>query len=595
MIKLSKKVIWAVVALILILAVIISSILIFLTDGKYNKNKYNSTTVSALGGSKQKDANLNKITLTEDNGAININLHFISGSSLEETSPCLVPEYKVEFLESPLRLQVTLKDMVYWDYMVEGMPDDQTFLINGMFQMSPYNNNTDTTLFFSLSKSVKFKVLEQDNVLTISLKPDKKDKQQDGWYLACDMYYEYQTGEKTGYGFTPSLCDDKISVIMLSQQFKTEKQAIKERDKLLTSTLEGTEIRIISLKAGELPTYSESSSTHALLGESILSVDGAKVTLPLFYGDARFLAWNPDGSGALFAKTEEGYEKLYIADKNGARHLLTENGFATVIKPFFSADGSRLVFVDQSETSTVVTTLDINSGKVTVINKEENAFGEIIMGVALNETGTKLYCLSGNETYSIKVYDFATDKITTLKDNILLESDLYYHNGYLYYCDVVDEYEAVVRLNITSNQQELLHKGAQFTVSPDGTKLALIVEDYETAVCNLRVVDLENNAWDTVAEDVVTTEFFFGFDSKQLYFTVETGDDEFYYQIMCYDVETMECLSKAQAINSVFFPSNKPNEIIISVMYMDETGSRHATYIADFDKMVVGENIQQGE
>ena len=595
MIKLSKKVIGAFVALILVLAVIISSIMIFTSGGKYNKNKYNNTTVTTEGGSKQKDANLNEISLTEDNGAININLHFISGSSLEETTPCKVPEYKVEFLEAPLRLQITLKDMVYWDYMVQGVPDDETFLINGMFQMSPYNNNTDTTLYFSLSKSVKFKVLEQDNLLTISLKPDKKDKQEDGWYLACDMYYEYQTGEKTDYGFTPVLCSDKISVIMMSQRFKNENQAKNERDKLLTSSLEGVEIRLISLKAGELPTYSESSSTHALLGESILSIDGAKTTLPLFYSDARFLAWNPDGSGALFAKTEDGQEKLYIADKNGARHLLTETGFSTVIKPFFSSDGTRLVFVDQSENTTVVTAIDVQSGKVTVINKEENAFGEIIMGVALNETGTKLYCLSGSEAYSIKVYDFATDKITTLKDNILLESDLYYHNGYLYYCDVVDEYEAVVRLNITSGQQELLHKGAQFTISPDGTKLALIVEHYETAVCDLRVVDLENNAWDTVMEDVVTTEFFFGFDSKQLYFTVETGDDEFYYQIMCYDVEKMKCVSKAQAINSVFFPSNKPNEIIISVMFNDETGSHHATYIADFDKMVVGENAEQGE
>lgn len=595
MIKLSKKVIWAFVALILIIAVIVSSILIFSNDGKYNKNKYNSTTVFASGGTKQKDANLNAITLNEENGAININLHFVSGSSLEETTPCQVPEYKVEFLESPLRLQVTLKDMMYWDYMVQGIPDDKTFLINGMFQMSPYSDNTDTTLYFSLSKSVKFKVIEQDNVLTISLKPDKKDKQADGWYLACDMYYEYQTGEKTDYGFTPSLCDDKISVIMLSQRFKTENQAENERDKLLTSSLEGVEIRLISLKAGELPTYSESSTSQALLGESILSIDGAKTTLPLFYGDARFLAWNPDGSGALFAKTEDGQEKLYIADKNGARHLLTETGFSTVIKPFFSSDGARLVFVDQSENTTVVTALDVQSGKVNVINKEENSFGEIIMGVALNETGTKLYCLSGSETYSIKVYDFATDKITTLKDNILLESDFYYNNGYLYYCDVIDEYEAVVRLNITSGEQELLHKGAQFTISPDGKKLALIVEHYETAVCDLRVVDLEKNAWDTVMEDVVTTEFFFGFDSKQLYFTVETGDDEFYYQIMCYDVEKMECVIKAQAINSVFFPSNKPNEIIISVMYNDETGSRHATYIADFDKMVVGENTEQGE
>ncbi len=595
MAKLNKKVVWFFVALLLVLAVILSSILIFTSGNKYSKNKFNKTTFSCSGGQKQKNANLNQITLSEDNGALNINLHFVSGSFLEETTPCKVPEYNVEFIQSPLRLQINLKDLVYWDYMIEGMPEDSTFLINGMFQMSPSNNNTDTTLYFGLSKSVKYKVIEQDNVLTISLMPEKKDKQEDGWYLACDMYYEYQMGEKTDYGFTPILCDDNISVIMISQRFKTEEQAIQRRDELLTSTLEGVDIRLISLKAGEIPTYSENSNSQALLGESILSIDGAKTTLPLFYSDARFLVWNIDGSGALFAKTEEGLEKLYIADKNGAKHLITETGFSTVIKPVFSKDGTRLVFVDQSEEASIVTAVDVKSGKVTVINEEENAFGEIIMGVAINETGTKIYCLSGSETYSIQIYDFATDKITTLKEDIYLESDLYYHNGYLYYCDVVDEYEAVVKLNIADGKVENLHKGAQFALSPDGKKIAVITENYETAVSDLRIIDLEKNAWDTVLEDVVTTEFFFGWDSNQLYFTVETGDDEFYYEIMCYDIEKMECKGIAQAVNSVFFPSNKANEIIISVMYNDEMGSHHATYIADFDKMTVGENIEQGE
>jgi DNA-binding beta-propeller fold protein YncE len=247
------------------------------------------------------------------------------------------------------------------------------------------------------------------------------------------------------------------------------------------------------------------------------------------------------------------------------------------------------VFVDQTEEASVVTAIGVKSGNISVINNEENAFGDIIMGVQLNETGTKLYCLSGSQTYSIKVYDFATDKITTIKDNILLESDLYYYNGYLYYCDVVDEYEAVVRLNVSNGEIELLHKGSQFTVSPDGNKIAVIAEHYETAVCDLRVIDITKNAWDTVFEDVVTTEFFFSSDSKTLYFALETGDDEFYYQLMKYDLETMKAEGIAQAINSVFYASNKPNEIIVSVMYNDETGSRPATYIADFDQMIIGE------
>ncbi len=594
MIKLDKKRLTLIAAAVLVVVIIISTIAIFCSG--YNPRKYNKTVHSVTGGSKQVNANINEITLTNDNGAVNINLNFVSGSEVvEAVQPSGIPEYEVKFIESPLRLQITLKDLSYWDYMIKGTPQDEYDLLNGMFQMSPYEDNTDTVLYFSLKKSVKFKVIENGGTLTVSLLPDKKDKQQGGWYLACDLYYEYQIGEKTDYGFEPSLCDDNISVIMLSQRFKNEKQARSQMEKLASSTLEGVNIRMFKLESGQLPKYADDMDAQALLGESILSIDGAKTTLPLFFADARFLTWNPDGSGALFTKTEEGIEKLYIADKNGSKRLLTETGFSTVLKAAFSEDGSRLAFIDQSESAAVVTTVNVKTGEVKVINKEETPFGSIIMGVQLDETGNKLYCLNGDETYAVSVYDFATDTLSVLKDNILLESDLFYNKGYLYYCDVVDEYEAVVRLNVSGEgDAELIHKGSQFTVSPDGTLIAVIAEHYETAVCDLRVIHVDGNTWDTVFEDVVTTEFFFSSDSKSLYFAVETGDDEFYYQLMKYDVEPMEAKGIAQAVNCVFYASNRPNEIIISVMYTDEAGSRPATYIADFDKMTVGETTEQG-
>lgn len=595
MIKLDKKKLSLIVAAALVLVIAVSSVLIFTFGNRYNPKRFNDTLHSCSGGTEQTNANINEITLTEDNGAININLNFVSGSeAIEEVKTCSIPEYEVKFIESPLRIQLTLKNLAYWDYMVKGTPQDEYDILNGMFQMSPYEDNTDTVLYFSLKKSVRFKVIENGSTLTVSLLPDKKDKQQSGWYIACDLYYEYQTGEKTDYGFTPILCDDNISVIMISRRFKNENEARAEMEKLSSSTLEGVKIRLLNLQAGQLPKYADDTDAQALLSESILSIDGAKTTLPLFFADARFLTWNPDGSGALFAKTEEGMEKLYIADKNGSKRLLSETGFSTVVKASFSNDGTRVAFIDQSENASVVTTIDVKTGEVTVINKEDNPFGEIIMGVQLNETGSKLYCLNGNETYSIAVYDFETDALTTIKDNISIESDLFYNSGYLYYCDVVDEYEAVVRLNaLVGGTAEILHKGAQFTVSPDGTKIAVIAEHYETAVCDLRIIDITANSWDTVLEDVVTTEFFFSSDSKSLYFAVETGDDEFYYQLMKYDIESMKTKGIAQAINSVFYASNRPNEIIISVMYNDETGSRPATYIADFDKMTVGETIEE--
>lgn len=591
MAKLSKKsvIITGIIALVLIIAIVVTVILVKRPE-KYDPKRYNATTFTYTGGTKQNNANIDGITYFEENGAVNVNLHFSSGSLVEgAVLPCGIPEYKVEFLHSPRRLTITLKDMVYWDYMIKGTPSDTLQIINGMFQMSPSESGNETVLYFNLCKAVTFKVIEGQDTLTVSLLPDQEQNVETKWYLAADLYYEYQTGEKTGYGFTPMLCDDNISVIMISEGFLTEAEALKKKEELLNSSLKDVEIRVFTLDDGQLPRYAEGTDSSKLLSESVLSVDGAKTTLPLFFADARFLTWAPDNMNALFAKNEDGIEKLYTADMAGTKRLLLETGFMTVTKATYSKDGSKLAFIEQAYEEALVTVIDIKTGNVNVINDETVELGDVIMGVRLNDDGTKLYVMSGNNTYAIREYDFATSTYTVIVDNILVESDIMLSDGYLYYCDVVDEYEAVVRKSVLGGERELVHKGAQFTLSPDGTKLAVIAEHYETAVCDLRVVDIASGTYETVTEDIVTSEFFFSSDSKHLFYIVETGDQEFYYQIMEYNVTEGTVKGIAQCINSVFYASVEPREIIISVIYTDDNGVRSATYIADFDKMVVGE------
>ncbi len=588
----SKKTLILTVAIALVAAIIAGIIIIGNVNRipKYDPLKYNNTVHTVVGGAKQKNANIKNIGITEDNGAVSINLDFASGSLLDEyVKPCGIPEYTVEFIPSPLRLKITLKDIVYWDYMVSGIPTDFTELINGAFQMSPAEEGDDTVLYFCITKAVSFKIIENESTLTVSLLEEVTEAENEKWYLTADLYYEYQMGQMPESKLTPILCDDNISVIMISDAYGSEEDANKAKEELLLSGLEGITINVVSLKQGQLPPYGGSSDSQALLSESVLSIDGAKTTLPLFYADARFLCWLPDGSGALFAKTEEGLEKLYVADKAGTKHLLTEKGFSTVIKAVYSSDGSRLAFIEQAEEASVVTVVDVKTGKITVVGQEENSLGEIVMGVQLNENGTKLYCLSGNSTYNIQVYDFATGQLTSLDTDILVESDLKYYGGYLYYCDVVDEYEAVVRVKVGGGEAEAICKGSQFAMSSDGKKLAVMSEDYETAVYELQVVDVEARSSESVLDDIVTSDFFFTPSGESIFYVLETGDPEFYYQLMRYDILTKETTVMAQCINSVFYPSNKDNEIIISVIYSGENGAQPVTYIADFDKMVVGE------
>lgn len=593
--KTNKKLIICICAVVLVAVIAVCIIVLqkqpdSVPENPPYTNIVNSPQPAVSGGSEQKDVNINSITLENLDNAVNVNFQFVSGSAMDENVvSCGVPKYNVEIMPAPLRLKVTFSSVTYWDYMVSGMAEDTSGIIDGMFQISPNENNKDVTLYFSLRKNVQFKVNENGDKLTINLNADTTQDESSKWYLVSDLYYEYQLGSMPECGFTPMLCNDLISVIMISDAYNTKEDAENAMLNLVSTTLKDINVRVVELKETDLPAYNDEADAEALLSESVLSINGAKTTLPLFYADARFLCWIPDGSGALFAKNENGMERLYVADKNGTKHQLSDKDFATITEAVYSKDGTKIAFTEQAEETTLVTVLDVKTGDITVINDENNPWGEIIMGVQLNNDGSKLFCLSGKTTYSIKTYDFTTNTATTIKDNILLESDLIFNTDYLYYCDVVNEYEAVVRINVNGGDAELIHKGAQFTLSPDGKRLAVISENYVTAVCDLCIVDIETKDSKIVLDDIVTSEFFFTSDSESIFYVLETGDPEYYYQIIRYDIATASTYTLAQCINSVVSPSDKPNEVIISVIKESENGVTPVTYIADFDKMVVGE------
>ncbi len=569
------------VATVLIIAMIVTAVAV--TGNKYTPGEYNKTKYSASGGAAQEHANLNKLEiLSGESGRSDIRFSFCSGSDV--ISECGIPEYSVEFLQAPLRLKVTFKALEYWDYIIAGTPSDAGGIIKGMFRMTNTETN-ETAMYFNLSGDVTFKVSESGNALTVSMLKSAKDKNAQGWYLLCDLYYEYQEGKLPVQGFTPTLCSDNISVLMISEKYSSEAEANAKRDELLSGELEGVNIRVVMLDRFTLPEYSENTDALALLNESVLSVNGAKKTLPLFFADARFLCWLPDNSGALFSKPEESGEMFYVADKDGTKRRLLDKSFATIVKAAYSGNGKYLSFVEQKDDVSLVTVADIESGELNVIGSgvEAKIFGDMIISIAMNDDGSKLFCLSGDQIYSLKEYDVNTKEIVILASDIITESDITYNDGYLYYCDIVDEAEAVVR---TSTREfiprEMIARGAQFSLSPDGRFLAVLTEDYDTAVCDLRVVNITDKSSEVVQADIVSGEFFIANDSRTLFYITETGDEEFYYQIMEYDISEKQSTVMAQCVNAVFFPSDKPNEIVISVIYTSDGVTHPVTYLADF-------------
>ncbi|MBR2860628.1 MAG: hypothetical protein IKB86_02175 [Clostridia bacterium] len=580
-----EKIILASVSACLAL-VIVGGIIFLSVSRRYNPDKYNPATVSFSGGSGAENVNVSAINIQKGElGSVDLKISFTEGSNVNTAIPSPIPEFKAEFIPQPLRLKLTFKGVAFWDYIINGLPIDESGTVLGVFQVSPNQASDTTEIYFNLGKQVEYKIIEESNVLTVSLlgkgTPDKT-----AYYVLADFYYEYQQGTMEEKGFTPMLCDDFISVVMISKPFASEAEATREKERLLTSSMEGKTLRVVKL-GNQLPQYAENTDTSALLSESVLSVDGAKTTLPLFYADARFLCWLPDSSAALFAHPEEDGERLYTADKIGTKRVLSDKAFSNIGKATFSANGKMLAFVEYTEEVELITVLNTETGEVKTVSFDSEEL-TTVMGVALDESGSNLFYLSGNQFYSLKKRNLASGTEEILDESVIVESELVLNNGYLYYCDVVDEWEVIVRRSLSTGEQEVLHKGSQFSISADGKTMATITENYDTAVKDLRLVYLENKSWETVLFDVVTTEFFIDSDNNSVFYIVETGDEEFYYQIMKYDIKTQETSVMAQCINGVFFQSNKANELIISVIYSNDLGTHPVTYIADFDKITSG-------
>ncbi len=576
-IKITKKTgIIALCAVIAVAVLTIVAVLIFSKE-KYDPEKYNSTTLSYSGGKTAENANLSAISYLYT-GPMDMEIKFTVQS---ENS--VVPEYTVDFLSAPSRMRVTVSGVTSWDYIVDGVPDDETGFIHGFFRQSLVEENGDTVLYFNLACDVKFKVAENEDGFSVILQLTKEINNKNGAYIVADMYYEYQTGAMPDDTFTPTLSSDGVSVITVSEMYPSVAEAEKAKEKLVAGAYEGKELRIAEGDRFSLIPYWYTSDSLAQLNESVLSVDGAKTTLTPFFTDARFLCLLPDNRGGLFAKTEDGTEKLYIADRDGVRHALTDRTFSTVVKATVSDDGKVIAFVEHADETDLLTVLFTESGEIKVVGSTDG--NDNISAIELNGDGTLLYCLKGNETYTLSEFGISDGSERILAENMIAETELFYKSGYLYYCDVVEEYEAVVRNEVVNNTQEVIAKGAQFAVSADGNIVAVVEENYDTAVRDLKIINISEKTVETVYRDVMLSEFFISSDNAYLYYVTETGDPEFYYQIMKYGIEDKETTSLAQSVNASFFASDRAKEIIISLTYTDGEEVKPVTYIADFDKI----------
>ena len=569
--------------------------------GKPDKNGYFESSYVYTGGAEQNDANLKDISVavTKDNKEVAISFKFVNGSASttgDEKNMVGLPNYSVAFLKDPLRLTVSVDNLDYWDYQMNSSWNDSTGLILGMFRLMPVNTLTSTTFYFNLSSNVTYKVEESDGKLIVTLK--KIDQAAvNGFYVTGNLFYEFQNGIlPDGAGLTPTLCKDKISVIMISSRFDKQEDAESFRTRIqnsYSSGLSGKELNIVQLVTNDLPSYDDDLDLQAVLNRTILKIDGKETNLPLFFADARFLCWMPDGKRALFAKptaqdNSEGVpaEQLYLADQDGMKTLLFDQNLASVATAAFSQDGKKLAFVEQSGDIQLCSIYDLDKKSITVLG--EDVFGGTISGIAWNSSGTKLYAMTGTDMLVLKEYDVASNTAKNITDYPGVETILQCVDNYLYYVDVVDNVETVVKTKLDTGDTTSLVQGDEFDVSKNGRYIAVQRTDTTTdeGLGKLVIYDTVSKTETEVVKNLVIGDFFFNSDSTALYYISDnTAADagQFIFSINKYDILAKTNTHLADSTNGIFSESNLPNEIIINVMYTKKDGDYPATYIAKFN------------
>jgi len=565
-----------------------------------DKGTYQESTYIYSGGGDQNNANLKdlSVALTKDTDEVVLTFRFVNGSSITtgtETDMQGLPPYQIAFLQNPTRMMLTVENLQFWDYQVNSSWSDSSGLVQGMFRLVPINSLTGTTFYFNLSEGVRYKVEESDGKLVVTLKKQTQEVL-DGYYVTGNLFYEFQEGQLTeGAGLTPTLCNDKISVIMISSRFEKQEDAESFRTRIMnsySSGLSGKELNIVQQKNNVLPSYDDEMDLQAVLNRTILKIDGKETSLPLFFADARFLCWMPDGKKALFAKPmmvdkTEGVPavQLYLADQDGMKTLLFDAELADISKAAFSDDGKKLAFVEQSGDIQLCSVFNMETKEVTVLG--EDIFGGNIEGIAWNSDGTKLYAMAGTDMLVLREYDIASKTAVNITNYPGVATILQCIDNYLYFVDVMDNVTSVVKMNIETGDFTSLVAGETFDVSANGRYIAVMRPDVEAdeGYGSLVLFDTVENKETVIAQNMIVGTFFFNSDSTRLYYVADnTAADagQFVYSIYQYDILAKANTHLADSTKGTFSESNLPHQMIINVMYTKKDGDYPATYVAKF-------------
>lgn len=552
------------------------------------ESEYLNTDQTADGGTVQDNANLKDISVSQKDNDVIIRFEFVNGSvsaNGSESPMTGLPQFSVSFCQNPTRLVVSVKDLAYWEYQQNSTIQDSTGLVQGSYKVIAAGTRTYSQVYFNLSSDVEFNVQQEDGALIIVLRKKAQTNQQ-SYYVVGNLFYEYQQGSLgEDAELIPTLTDDYSAVVMISQAYGTQEEAEQLKARIEDDyglLLIDKSLRIFQTQEGALPTYSDGAGMDELNQKILINKGGVGESANVYFADARLLCLSHDSTKALYARKEiaDKYEteKLFLVTKDGERKQLFDYETTAIAFASFSPDDRYILYVEQVEGAMLASIYDLSSQKL--ISVDEEFLGTFITGTAWSADSASIYMMAGYDIPRLQKVDVASGAITDVLQEEGIETQIYCAGDYLYYCVVRDVEEAVVRLKLSTLEEETIGKAEYFTLGGSG-KYLLMQNPFggQEAKSSLSIMDTDSKTSSVIIEDVILGEYFFSNDGKKVYFTADADDDVFTTKVYQYDIESNTLTELFSSITASFMPSWNSDELSMCITYEKNSERYPATYI----------------
>lgn len=457
---------------------------------------------------------------------------FVTGSRMsggtEEAPGCGVPAYTIYLLESPHRLVVEFSLLAHWDYS-HGLTY-RSGLVTADFRQSIFGDQR-TSVYFQLSAPVVYRIAEEGDTLTITLRPEAEDDAV-YYHVTCNAYREYTNGLfSREFDISPTLPKNSAQPLLISSAFATPEEAeafralgISEYPSLLPELWQ-----VVELQSGEQPSYDSSLDYIETESTPAARYDGKEVLLPVVAPDGLYLCDTPEG-GYLYSKMQstedgEGYQQIYAVNAAGSQ-LLTAFEFAAIERACYSPDGRKLAVLENASGNTHLYIFDADTYEL-LNDLSEMGFGTSTSAFIWNSLGNMIYAVSGSSSIQLHQFDYSIpdeQKRHSLIDrNAVEDGSIGYYDGELYFCvSSMEEGSSLYRIKPEGGLRKPFISGSAFTISGDDRYMAIISSAESgqagTSGYSLDLYELATGSRSTVTSDFYPYDVLWSADCTKLYY-----------------------------------------------------------------------------